>query len=148
MAKGNRKGVEEMKTQKYWEDKADKARKKMEYANSQYNRLRARQAKRYEDRFVHRYEKDGGWYSDITELGLKELEKYDLYHDKNREDVVDYKYGIMYSPNSYKCGICGDRPWNDMSLGFAPRYAVCPKHDSFLWLTPSIYKVKESKSED
>lgn len=115
----------------------------MEYANANYNRLRARQAKRYEGRFVHRYEKNSSWYSDITELGFKELEKFGLCYDRNREDIVDYEYGIMYSHDSYKCEICGDRPWNDMSLGFASRYAVCPKHDDFLWLTPSIYKVKE-----
>lgn len=138
-----------MKTQKYWEDKADKARKEMEFANSRWNSLRNSQAKRWENKFIHTRKEGYSIYHDITELGYKELDKYNLYYDKDRENppYTDYKDGIMYSPTDYKCGICGKRPYNDMSVGFAPRYAVCAKHSEFLWLTPSIYRKEYNENK-
>lgn len=113
----------------------------MERRSALLNKEQGRIARYYRGKFVHEYTKDGSVWHDILEAGHRELAKHSLYYDEDRKDkYTAYQDGVMYEANDYKCGICGGRPVNDISIGFAPRYAVCAKHEDFLFLMPNIFK--------
>ena len=124
-----------------------KAQKKVDLLGRKNKALDDARRKRWTGRFVNDNRVGNRIDPNPTELGLKELAKYNIEFVK--ESIKESKEwmwenpGISYTPKKCFCMICGDTwtvAW--MQMGMAPRFATCSKHTDFLMMFAHIRKIK------
>lgn len=128
----------------------EKAHKKVKELSSRKNALDKARRKRWTGRFVIENRKGIVINPQPTELGLKELAKYNIEYledpIKESHDMFWENPGISYTPKKCFCMVCGDLytvAW--IQLGIAPRFATCSKHTDFLMLFANIRKISAVK---
>lgn len=90
--------------------------------------------------FVSRTVNDVFLHTAITDRGKKELGKNNIEWSEEQFDNPGYP-GLAYEPGNVCCLVCGStNVSNYMSMGFAPRFAACPKHEDFLLVVHYLKK--------
>lgn len=122
----------------------EEAKQKQKEADVAWNKVRTRNtriAKYWHDRFVITHREGVSISHDLTDEGKRELKKHKLYYDPDQKLEFFNKNGVAYG-KKYVCGICGDKAWKHIEYGgwLGPRYAVCPKHNKFLFMEANIFK--------
>lgn len=106
--------------------------------------------KRWRDKFVDMNRKKNYIDPYPTELGFKELKKYNIEYKEEgfnpKRELFYINKGIQYEPKECFCMICHSHNTTAfVEHGFMSRYATCPKHVDFLLIGDSLRKVQLSK---